>query len=283
MQNALSCWKRRVLRERGDLNEEEIEELRMITGFSLKVIRRSRKKFLIYAQSHSKNRTSDTASVAPDEYNFSEVPVECSLSLEQFLAIPAIAANPLNDRLALCFGFVIPQDDNSNLRHTISDTILTGSSSISFREFMVALSVFNATGQREKKLSFSFHIQDFDGDGKIGKADLLAYFDRVMLYKERFSPLDHADEVRWYHQNLKLNDEKDESDIAEDNRSWKSRELSCEELDSTGILKEDLERLAECIITESASDGRYLHFEDFKRVVASGDFESRLYIDIFYQ
>lgn len=72
-----------------DIPEEELEELRMSSFFHLKEIARLRREFLHIT--------------GGDEW----------LSKETFLKIPCIDANPLRDRICLCFGY--PEDVHIDL------------------------------------------------------------------------------------------------------------------------------------------------------------------------
>ncbi|KAH6602303.1 hypothetical protein BASA61_001256 [Batrachochytrium salamandrivorans] len=84
-----------------------------------------------------------------------------SLERDEFLAIPAIASNPLAQRLLAVF------DTN-------------GSGDVDFKEFLTGLSAFSAKGKKEDKLHFAFkdaQLQqivdktimeaDLDMDGKV--------------------------------------------------------------------------------------------------------------------
>ncbi len=44
---------------------------------------------------------------------------------------------------------------------------------------MVIMAVFTAHTSRDSKLRMSFKLQDLDGDGKISRADLIAYLKLV--------------------------------------------------------------------------------------------------------
>lgn len=65
-----------------DLSEETVEELRMVTGMSVREIASYRTMFL------------DHVTASKDE-----------MLLTEFMQVPSIQANPLKDRLAICFGF----------------------------------------------------------------------------------------------------------------------------------------------------------------------------------
>lgn len=120
-----------------DISEEKIEELKMLSGFAQKDIVRLRKVFL-------------------DLTNGSE-----TMSKSVFKGMEAIALNPLNDRICVCFGLV-------------EDT-----STIDFEAFLIGVASFNAPGRGEVKLKTAFRIQDFDNDGSISKADLTEYLKRI--------------------------------------------------------------------------------------------------------
>lgn len=120
------------------LTEEEYEEIRMLTAFSKKEIRRLRKVYLEYSDGEER------------------------MSRHEFLEIPSIAENPLNDRI--CFIFEFSDDENST---------------ISFKQFIFALSLFNAPERIEDKLQVAFRIQDFDNDGILNHDDLMKYILRI--------------------------------------------------------------------------------------------------------
>ena len=86
-----------------------------------------------------------------------------TISKLQFLNISSIAMNPIKDRLAFLFDFKV-------------DDYL---STITFHEYMQHTSSFNSPGNREMKLRLAFKIQDFNGDEKIDRADLTAYFNLI--------------------------------------------------------------------------------------------------------
>ena len=120
-----------------DLSEEKIEEYKMTSGFPQKDIIRLRKLFL-------------------ELTGGSDI-----LTKSVFMGIDAIALNPLNDRVCVCFGLT---DENSTLN---------------FESFLTGVSIFNAPGRGEVKLKTAFRIQDFDGDGSISKKDLTEYMKRI--------------------------------------------------------------------------------------------------------
>ena len=47
-----------------------------------------------------------------------------------------------------------------------------GDSAVTFVEFICGLSILSTKGSLEEKMQFSFQIYDFDGDGKISRAEL---------------------------------------------------------------------------------------------------------------
>jgi Ca2+-binding EF-hand superfamily protein len=128
-----------------ELNPEDLEEYRMLSGFSVDEIERLLKLFW---------ETSGGADI---------------LSLQQFMAIPEVALNPLRDRLARCFGF----------NDTELDPKADGHEGLGFRTFISNLAIFNQPGRRDAKLRMAFTMQDLDDDGVISKEDLLEYFQRV--------------------------------------------------------------------------------------------------------
>ncbi|KAL9644482.1 hypothetical protein ABK040_009348 [Willaertia magna] len=76
-----------------------------------------------------------------------------NITKDEFLMIPELAVNPLVKRVISIF------DAN-------------GDGSVNFKEFISALSVFNALGDKQKKLEFAFKVYDIDGDGFISNGEL---------------------------------------------------------------------------------------------------------------
>lgn len=76
-----------------------------------------------------------------------------NISREEFNSIPALASNPLVDRV------LAVMDAN-------------GDSTVDFGEFVRALSVLSSQTSKEEKLRFTFKMYDIDGDGRISNKDL---------------------------------------------------------------------------------------------------------------
>eukprot|EP00903_Cladosiphon_okamuranus_P006295 g6173.t1 len=125
-----------------DLNVETLEELHMVTGFTSKELRITRSHFLALVNDPS------------------------FITREEFLEIPSVANNPLQERLLVCFGF----DSMANLK---------------FREFVEILSIFNnPSAQRDQKLRMAFTLVDIDGDGLVSKNDLIRYLELITAAPE---------------------------------------------------------------------------------------------------
>ncbi|KDO22074.1 hypothetical protein SPRG_12061 [Saprolegnia parasitica CBS 223.65] len=79
-----------------------------------------------------------------------------AMSKDAFLSIPVVAINPLRERLWSLFE-------------------LTPTGDVAFPAFVAVMAVFTYHSSKDAKLRASFKLHDFDGDGRISKADLLAY------------------------------------------------------------------------------------------------------------
>ncbi|KAH9073141.1 hypothetical protein Ae201684P_014958 [Aphanomyces euteiches] len=118
-----------------DLSLERLEELRMVTQLPIPDIQAIRRKFLTWS---------------PQD----------DMTKDEFLAIPALAVNPLRCRLF-------------NLME------VSPRSTVDFQEFLVLMAGLTFHASRDSKLRLSFKLQDMDGDGKVSKADLIAYIQLV--------------------------------------------------------------------------------------------------------
>lgn len=76
-----------------------------------------------------------------------------TISREEFNSIPALAANPLLERVL-----------------TVFDT--DGDKNVDFKEFVRALAIFSNEVEKREKLLFTFKMYDIDGDGRISNKDL---------------------------------------------------------------------------------------------------------------
>lgn len=76
-----------------------------------------------------------------------------TIERQEFLSIPAIANNPLAQRLIDTFD----EDGNGN---------------VDFQEFISGLSAFSSRGQKDEKLGFAFKVYDIDRDGYISNGEL---------------------------------------------------------------------------------------------------------------
>ena len=99
-----------------------------------------------------------------------------TLSKDEFMSIPEVAASPLRDRLFHLLNFSSTQ---------------SGSDSISFSAFAILLSVMSIDGNLGKKIQYAFRVIDMNDDGKIDRDDLLQYmrlisrFDSVAVTEEK--------------------------------------------------------------------------------------------------
>ncbi|GAB9463164.1 hypothetical protein Gpo141_00000637 [Globisporangium polare] len=178
-----------------DLSEEQLEEIRMLTSLPVKEILHIRRKYRAIAQHEDMTR-------------------------DEFYTLPAIAVNPLRDRL-------------------FASLELSETKTIPFAEFAKFVSTFSYHSSQEAKRREAFRIHDFDGDGKISRADLRSYLD--IVYQK----------------------------TAEDDVDPEAAEKSHHEV---------LELLISRIMEEASSDPamEVLFYEDFVKVIQSTDFESRL-------
>ncbi|KAK9493150.1 hypothetical protein V1508DRAFT_416451 [Lipomyces doorenjongii] len=76
-----------------------------------------------------------------------------TIDRNEFLAIPAIATNPLASRLIAIF------DED-------------GGGDVDFQEFLTGLSAFSSKGGSDEKLRFAFNVYDMDRDGYISNGEL---------------------------------------------------------------------------------------------------------------
>ncbi|KAK9380118.1 uncharacterized protein V2V93DRAFT_371691 [Kockiozyma suomiensis] len=76
-----------------------------------------------------------------------------TIDKQEFLAIPAIATNPLASRLIAIF------DED-------------GGGDVDFKEFLAGLSAFSSRGEQDEKLKFAFNVYDIDRDGFISNGEL---------------------------------------------------------------------------------------------------------------
>jgi serine/threonine-protein phosphatase 2B regulatory subunit len=124
-------------RERDDLiGEEQMEEYRMLSGFAPSEII----DYYIYFEKHKGGSN--------------------KIARDAFLALKFIEQNPIQDRIADCFGF---------------DT----ADAIDFDAFLSGCALFNAPGSREQKFRTAFRLHDYDDDGLISKSDLSTYINRI--------------------------------------------------------------------------------------------------------
>merc|ERR1719265_3020541 len=86
---------------------------------------------------------------------FKKLDVDSSgtITLSEFKSIPELSMNPLLERIIELF-----DTDHDN--------------TVSFQEFIKALSVFTAGTSKDDKLRFAFNVYDIDGDGYISNGEL---------------------------------------------------------------------------------------------------------------
>ena len=126
------------------------------------------------------------------------------------------------------------------------DELIDCTQAISFNRFMEGLSIFNTPGQRDAKLAAALRIQDFDGDGKLGRQDLILYYRRIVRFQDAPSP----------------------------------------EMTGGVTKETQAAAIAEKVLGEASSSPendkeRWITVDDFRRLVAPmQDFESKLFINV---
>ena len=128
-----------------DLSAEQVEELIMVSCFSVKQLKVLRARF---------------KEVDVDGDNF--------ISKEEFARIKELKHNPLSDRIFACLNPLI---------ENVSKPL------VSFKEFVKGMSVLSEDGPRSEKLRFAFTMHDYDNDRKIDHHDLLKYLQTITNVK----------------------------------------------------------------------------------------------------
>ncbi|KAK9314736.1 hypothetical protein V1522DRAFT_406977 [Lipomyces starkeyi] len=113
-----------------EASKELIDNLVSSTNFSAEEVDRLRKRFMKIDRDNSG-----------------------TIDRNEFLAIPAIATNPLASRLIAIF------DED-------------GGGDVDFQEFLTGLSAFSSKGGSDEKLRFAFSVYDMDKDGYISNGEL---------------------------------------------------------------------------------------------------------------
>jgi Ca2+-binding EF-hand superfamily protein len=116
------------------LRPEEVDELEALSGFKRAEITKLYRRF----------RTLDRDATG-------------SLTKEDLLRVPEVAMNPMVNKILPFFGFG-PKE---------------GKASINFKEFVQALSQFNASRSKDEKLRLIFNSFDADADGVISHSELM--------------------------------------------------------------------------------------------------------------
>lgn len=294
------------------LNEDELEEIRMLTNCTFRETRRHWVKFCRH--------------VAEPGW----------MTLEEFLSLAAISENPLRDRLALCFGFPAkevhhaasaaleaairkegllpphlfgpevgdPEQPPLDESHGQRQAGQEGPPKISFKSFMETLHVFNSIGNAEQKLRYAFRIQDFDGDDKLSKDDLVRYLFRICRPVEAVDPetaSNAATSPKPAEAEEKTHDGEDPALSApetkrddgtsgggggadQDEEKGGAQQAPPSNTPPKQSFHDQIQRVAENIFVEfgrdpqTNADDELLSFEEFQRVVGATDFESRIHI-----
>lgn len=85
------------------------------------------------------------------------------------LRIPALATNPLADRILHVLDLPKPRRDPKAAAGAAADA---AEKRLTFREFLKATSVFGPQASRGDKMEFAFRVYDLDGDGYVGVQDI---------------------------------------------------------------------------------------------------------------
>jgi Ca2+-binding EF-hand superfamily protein len=112
--------------------------------------------------------------------------------------------------------------------------------SMNFRSFLIGLSYFNCHGNNDTKLKVAFRLQDIDDDGVINKDDLKRYLELV-------TPPPPTN------------------------------------IDDNTLLSEDVFYYDYCVdevFKEASIDGDVITFNDFSRIIATTDFQTKLYLNL---
>jgi|AntAceMinimDraft_1070359.scaffolds.fasta_scaffold135730_1 Ca2+-binding EF-hand superfamily protein len=160
-----------------DIAEEELEEYRMMSGLDPEYICRLRRWFRAYihekldeikpeagalAEEGEEEKGNTKQETKSKGLNIADMKEEdFQMTKAQFMEIPFILQNPIQDRIAFCFGY----ENDKKL--------------MNFPEFLVNVAMFNSHGKKEEKIKLSFRIQDFDGDGFINKSDFREYLEAI--------------------------------------------------------------------------------------------------------
>lgn len=167
--------------------------------------------------------------------------VDIKLRKDIFLSIPCVSLNPLSERIAKCFGF---EEDVESL---------------DFQTFLCGIAAFNSPGHKEQKLHLLFRIQDMDDDGVLSKSDLSKYI------------------------NLVTGDNLEEDEIKEIINEVFNEIGSAKENTNKNIDKVDDENNDDELEQEETSDKEkdsVITFADYRRVVATLDFQAKLFLPI---
>jgi len=155
--------------------------------------------------------------------------------------LSTIDANPMKERVALVFGY---------------DQV----SSMNFKNFLIGLSSFNCHGNNDTKLKVAFRLQDIDGDGKINRDDLKNYL-LIVTPPPKPPPKPESERLT------------NDTPPAEPPPKPESERLTNDD-------SFDYDYCIEEVFKEASSDGEVITFNDFSRIIATTDFQTKLYLNL---
>ena len=238
-------------KEASDLTEEEVEELRMISSFTVKEIKRIRRKFLEFTDGEGDK-----------------------IHKDEFLDIPTISINPLKHRLLVCFEF--NKQGLLSWKEFIAHLAIFSYHGRRDQKLKVAFKIqdFNDDGKICKTDLYNYlrMVTDWEDDGFISAVTV--------------KPEEDGGESRPGHLVKQIKELKSDHEYAvkfvDTGETKKVDSFRLEERDEVEEkLRSVVNKTMEEASTASSDQiGDYLSFDDFTKVIAPTDFASRLWISI---